>query len=204
LPATMDPAFSRFVFRSIHGFSHIIITQSAIAVSINYSPDWQIDSTRRSSHLRETVSTLFRAVDVIDDPEVLFCGLMTLIDVEAKMPDPDLVRFVESRYVSKRAARNVFDAVVRLTDVDSEKYFVNITYENYRNWHSQVANNPTLYVPLPHRTAQSRGIRLTADVNDRFSFNEVRGYRSNINSAMDIIALCEKRVTAAIVDMMES
>lgn len=203
IPDTVDPTVARLVFRSIHGFSHIIVTQSAVALNINYSPDWQIETGRRSEHLQETVGTLFRAVAVIGDPEIFFCGLMTQTDIETRMSDSDLVRFLEKRYVSREAAHNVFDAMVRLTDVERDRYFVNMTFENYRNWHGAITNNPTVFVPLPHKTAQSRGIRVTTDVNDRFGFNEKRSYRSNIDAAIEIIDLSEKRLSAAISAIME-
>jgi hypothetical protein len=203
LPEEADALLPRVVVSSIHGFSHILIAPIAISLHIGYSPDWQTDEQARRDHLHLRLQSLFDVIGLLREPVMLFCGLTTQIEMDAVGKDEAILALLRSKFLSDRTTSNLFDLTIRFSEVVDELYYSNTTYENFRSWGTSSPQGVGLgaMVPLSVKQARNRGIRITTDYNNRFAFNERRGYRTDEQTARSVLDLALEDITTRIAEV---
>lgn len=177
IPDELDPEMPRMIFGSKHGFSQIMISQINMTLNVTYSPDWQIDIGKGKEYLKERSSALFSLLDLLDHVPVFFSGLSTRVQLPTNESDISILLHLKNYYKIPLEDDNLHDIQVKIVNVHNNRFYNNITIQNYRTWEITGSN---LGVPrLARHEVSKRGIEIIADFNDRYAFNEQEGYLSS-------------------------
>ncbi|SRR5579883_589255 len=190
IPDEMNPDIPRMVFTSKDGHSQIIISQLNFILKIQYSPDWQFEVFKGKEYILSKVSILYELLDILDEKCPLFCGFNTLVQIPAQEEDDESVISRIYNLFSKDGNPDSFDIYefqIKTSKVLEEKFFSNITIQNYRNWNIDFVGEGIL--KLSNKGIIESGIQITGDFNDRYAFNENEFYCSIENQAKKIIDL---------------
>jgi len=185
VPDDLDPQVPRLLFTSKHGFSHIIISQISVALHVAYSPEWQLEISKGREYLRRRVAVLFELMKTIGEVPPSFAGLTTRVRRPTKAEDTQILEHLSQLFLSSLDAKSAHDIQLKIVEVISERFFSNLTIQNYRAWEAEPTQQGL--VPLPRDRASERGIQIVGDLNDRFAFNETQGYHTSADLAQEII-----------------
>lgn len=184
IPDEVSPEAPRIVFKSKHGFGQLLVTQLNIQLLVNYSPDWQVDASKREGYLKERIDRMFGLIDSVIKVEPHFCGITTRINILSEAEDSRLIDLLSEMLLKEAVDPTTFDLSLKQTKVIQDSYFSNLTVENYRGYKVGEANEVSRF-PLP--LAIERGIAITGDINDRYSFNERDNYVTNRKTAQTLL-----------------
>jgi hypothetical protein len=177
VPDEMDPEVPRLVFGSRHGFSQIVVSQIGLSLHVTYSPDWQLDVSKGQQYLLERTPVLFDLLSILDDVKPFFSGLTTRVRLPANADDTAILQHLH-RFVSEPVlTTDVHDVTVKVTTVHHDRFYSNMTVQNYRRWEIEKAASGLQR--LSRQQVSERGIEITGDFNDRYAFNERTDYFSS-------------------------
>ena len=184
VPDDLDPEVPRMIFGSEHGFSQIIVSQVTLVLNVTYSPDWQIDISKGRQYLFERVPILFELLDILKGEKPHFCGLSTRVHLSTKTEDKKIIEHLEKLFL-KNSMNSIYDVQLKITNVLSQRFFSNITVQNYRSWKLEGPRQGV--VRLPQNEVSDHGIEISCDFNDRYAFNENNEYYTSRENAEAII-----------------
>lgn len=190
LPDELDAEVPRLVFTSRHGFSQILVSQISVTLNVTYSPDWQADIDKGLAYLSERVPVLYELLDTIYGIVPHFSGMITQSRLPASEDDKKILEHIANSCfkdsLKKFAKGTIHDLQLKTTSVLSDRFFSNLTLQNYRTWEVESAQPGVR--PFARSKALERGIEITGDFNDRYAFNESTGYSSELGIAAEIIS----------------
>lgn len=184
IPDDLDPEMPRIIFGSEHGFSQIIISQVNLVLNVLYSPDWQNDIEKGKKYLIERTPKLFELLELLENPKPHFCGLTTLAYLPVTEDDLAILSYISSKFLKPENSADVHDLLFKTTFIVDNKFFSNIEVQNYRSWKRVEQEG---IPPLSRKEATERGVQIVGDFNDRYAFNEEKGYTSSPDIANIII-----------------
>jgi len=185
MPDEMDPEVPRLIFGSIHGFSQIIVSQIALTLNVTYSPDWQFEISQGRQYLLERAPVLFALLSILDDVKPFFSGLTTRVHLPTSADDGAILQHLQSLRSAPEPTAHLHDITVKVTTMHNDRFYSNMTVQNYRRWKIQEAT-PQLE-RLARSQASERGIEIIGDFNDRYAFNEKADYFSTPDIVQEII-----------------
>jgi hypothetical protein len=172
------------IFGSEHGFSQIIVSQVTLVLNVTYSPDWQIDISKGRQYLFERVPILFELLDILKGEKPYFCGLSTRVHLSTKAEDRKIIEHLE-KLLLRNSMNSIYDLQLKIAYVLSQRFFSNITLQNYRSWKLEGPRQGILR--LPQNEASDQGIEISGDFNDRYAFNENKDYNTSRENSEEII-----------------
>jgi len=184
VPDDLDPEVPRMLFGSEHGFSQIIVSQVTLVLNATYSPDWQIDISKGRHYLFERAPILFELLDILKGEKPYFCGLSTRVHLSTKAEDEEIIRHLEKLFL-RNSMNSIYDFQLKIANVLSQRFFSNITLQNYRSW--KLEGPRQSIIRLAENEASDRGIEISGDFNDRYAFNENKDYYTSRENAEAII-----------------
>jgi hypothetical protein len=184
VPDDLDPEFPRMLFGSEHGFSQIIATQVNLVLNVTYSPDWQIDISKGRQYLFERAPILFELLDILKGEKPCFCGLSTRVHLSTKAEDEEIIEHLEKLFL-RNSMNSIYDFQLKTANVLSQRFFSNMTLQNYRSWKREGPRQGI--IRLPQNEASDRGMEISGDFNDRYAFNENKDYCTSSENAETII-----------------
>jgi len=199
IPDDMDAEVPRIIFGSRHGFSQIVISQVSCSLNVTYSPDWQLHSEKGKEYLLERASLLFDLLRIAGINKISFSGLATQVNLPSDESEAAIISHVAQKLLKDENTIDLHDIEVKRTYIVDDKYFSNMVIANYRSW--QVESLPTGVLSLSRGKATERGVRVTCDFNDRYSYNETEGYTTKQSSANTIIMSGLEAVQRIVTDL---
>jgi len=201
VPDDLDPEVPRMLFGSEHGFSQIIVSQVTLVLNVTYSPDWQIDISKGRQYLFERVPILFELLDILKGEKPHFCGLSTRVHLSTKTEDKEIIEHLEKLFL-KNSMNSIYDVQLKITNVLSQRFFSNITVQNYRSWKLEGPRQGVLR--FPQNEVSDHGIEISGDFNDRYAFNEKNEYYTSRENAEAIIEGALNEIKKIIIQVEES
>lgn len=198
LPDELDADIPRAIFPSKGGHSQITVTQINIVLTVNYSPDWQVDDDLRKKYLLSRANTVFDLVERIQPKskpvKPLFCGLVTV----ARIPFAEQSNIISylCQLLKVDNPTNIHDLNRRVARIEKKKYFNNIVIENYRTW--DIVGVPQGPLNLKPKDAKEHGIQISGDYNDRYAYQERSSYFTKKNEMFKVIEQGLEAVTQAV------
>ncbi len=186
VPDELDPEVPRLIFGSRHGFSQILISQISITLSVNYSPEWQHDILKGQEYLLDRTKAIFSLFELMNDVPLFFSGLTTRVRIASTEADSAIIARVKQLYGIGSQSSNIHDLMFKLTNVYKDRFFNNMTVQNYRVW--KLVAQPQGVLRLPLKEVGERGVEIINDFNDRYAFNENVDYYSSPDNVKEIIA----------------
>lgn len=196
VPDELDPEVPRMIFGSVHGFSQIVVSQVGIVLNVTYSPEYQADSNKGKSYLAERIAILFDLITLLGEKSPYFCGLSTKVQLPCKGGNEEVLAHLAKLLLKNESTASVHDLNLRTTSVVDNLFFSNLGVANYRTW--DVAPNVQGVTSLSYKDALEYGVEITADFNDRYSYNEDKNYRSTLEQAKIILKSGFSQVKRAI------
>lgn len=184
VPDDLDPEVPRMLFGSEHGFSQIIVSQVTLVLNVTYSPDWQTDISKGRQYLFGRVPILFELLDILKGEKPYFCGLSTRVHLSTKAENKEIIEHLEKLFL-RNSMNSIYDVQLKITNVLSQRFFNNMTLQNYRLWKTEGPQQGI--IRLPQNEVSDRGIEISGDFNDRYAFNENKDYYTSRENAETII-----------------
>lgn len=185
VPDELDPEIPRIIFGSEHGYSQVIISQVSFVLNVVYSTDWQTDISKGKQYLYERVKILFDLIKLLEGITSHFCGLSTKVQIPSNTEDTAILKHIAKLFFKDENIEGVHDLQYKRTSIVSGRFYNNITLTNYRSWKIGTGQQGVLRVSS--KEANTRGIEIVGDFNDRYEFNEKKDYNSTVDVAQIII-----------------
>lgn len=189
IPDEFQADAPRIIFVSQHGFSQIVVTQVSIGLTINYSANWQVNTNYRREYLLERIPKLFTLISRIRKGKSrvrpFYCGLSTVVRLADEKKEFDIAPHLARIYLVQPDIKKLYDFQLKLTTVEMQQFFSNVTVENYRT--HIIEGVPQEVIRLPEKRASALGIQITGDYNDRYAFQERPKYRTSSDNVRAVI-----------------
>jgi hypothetical protein len=177
VPDSLDPEVPRLIFGSRHGFSQIFISQIGIALNVTYSPEWQKEISKGRVYVMERAKALYELLRALGDSDVFFSGITTKAHLPFAGDDQALLALLRRSVEDYPVADSLYDWQLKVTTVREERFFINMTTQNYREWETMEAEGG---LPrLPRGKIKRSGLEILGDFNDRYAFHENPSYFSS-------------------------
>ncbi|TCV97730.1 hypothetical protein EC912_101747 [Luteibacter rhizovicinus] len=183
IPEELGPDVPRIIFNSINGFSNIAVTQTAMALTVSYSEDWQGDRAKCVSYLKRRAHVLF---DMVGKLEVLpgFVGVGTRLRVMSDANDAVEVMAALRRLVAPDLnLANASEIMVRFSNNINNIYFDNATVSNAVVWPDGIFASGRF--PISSRLAV--GLEILGDFNNRLAYNEDVSHIATLDAGLAMI-----------------
>lgn len=175
----------RLLFQSQHGHSQIVVSAGNVTLNVSYSPDWQTKPADAREYMRERTLLLFGALESFGGGPPLFCGSVTRAQLPSQADDRTLASFVARTFAGQDQPEDFHDVILRTTVVIDDRFFSNVTVQNYRVWSVSL---PTAAVYRVSRfSAADRGVEVISDFNSRYAFNEDRPFEVTRENALEML-----------------
>lgn len=186
IPDDLDSEVPRLIFNSTHGYSQIIISQISLVLNVVYSPDWQIDISKGRQYLLDRITILFELLDLLDGVKPYFSGLGTRVNLPLIQKNDKLVlEHLSKLYFKDLDVLNIYDIQFKTAVMVSDKFFSNVTIQNYR---AKKFDEPQQgMLRFPGKELVEAGVQIIGDFNDRYTFNEKENYYSTTEICMEVI-----------------
>jgi hypothetical protein len=183
IPDEMGPDVPRVIFNSLNGFSTIAISQTAMALSINYSDDWQVGRLRCVDYLKHRAHVLFDMVGKLGvSPS--FVGIGTRLRVMSDSNDADEVMAAMRTLVSPDIdLAHANEILLRFSNDVNGEFFSNLTIANASVW----PDMESMLGRFPKASRQAIGIEITGDFNNRLAYNEVESHKATLEGSLAMI-----------------
>ena len=201
VPDELDPEVPRLIFGSRHGFSQILISQISMTLTVNYSPEWQLDISKGQAYLFERTKALFTLLDLLNKSPLFFSGLTTRVRIASTETDYAIIARLRRLYGISSKNSNIHDLMFKVTNVHKDRFFSNMMVQNYRVW--KIFDQPQMLLRLPLNEARERGVEIINDFNDRYAFNENSDYYSSPETLKEIIESGYSETAKLITDILE-
>jgi len=193
VPDELDPEIPRMVFGSKNGFSQITVSQVNISLVVKYSPDWGANVQQCRDYLLERVPLLASLLKTLS-VEPLYLGLLSHVNLPSDQNDANILKKLSDVFI-KEQSESYQDIQIKLTKVIEDKFFSNVTVQNYRTWKLTPGEQRP---KLANQEAIEKGVSIVGDFNDRYAFNEKKDYKSNLDQVSQIIDLGIKETQGVI------
>ncbi len=183
IPDEQDPEIPRMIFSSKTGYSQIVISQVSIALNVQYSNDFQIDISKGRTYLFERVPTLFQLLSKLNTG-ANYCGFATIVNLPCDRDDTTIIDHLITKFLKNIDDTDIYDAQFKTTKQIDKLFFSNITVANYRGWKTGVPQKNARFSEVD---VVERGVQVVGDYNDRYAYNEKKGYSSGNTKFKPII-----------------
>lgn len=175
----------RIIIKSKSEHSQINITPVNMTLQTNYNNGFERDWMECVKYILGMANPVFQFLNTVTTNEYEYIGLVVnvLIDDEKI----NTAQLLASNLLKSDAAERIYDLSLRYTFVEGEDKFVNIQLQNLRVYRPGLSAEVAGELSLTNQ--ESEVIGATIDVNDRFGFNNLKGYRSNqekLNELLDL------------------
>jgi hypothetical protein len=185
VPDDAPAEIPRAIFQSQKGHSQITITPTAIVFVVNYDGEYPQNWDLCKSYLEEKFATISEFLKGAEIKSINFSGIATKFEFN-EAENIQATQFLGNALLNASIDRNdLFDINCRMTYKIGDKYYVNIAYENSRNYLGTVE----LFQPGLLDTELSNVVTVTVDVNDRYAFNSNHQYKAKIEEFHELMRL---------------
>lgn len=195
LPENAPPEIPRICAISKHQHSQLNITTQNIQMSTNYDDNFAYSVDKCFEYICNKIQQIEKGINNTIGNEVFFSGLTIQVVIEEKEAPAHHIADVFSKVKSNLP---LMDVSSRLTFTLNDKYYINITIENVRNY-SGIQKG----LSLSGLKQESEAIMITVDLNDRYAFNLDENYRSSTDEMQVITAITKEIITDKLVDLVE-
>ncbi|MGL5646537.1 MAG: hypothetical protein ACRDDY_01700 [Clostridium sp.] len=181
IPDDIEPGIPRIIFTSKNSHSTVLFSQFNISLDILYDENFILEEKKK--YLYERIELLKNIIKKFG-MKINFMGLTTVATIPTSKEFS--IECIKKKYLKNQDTLNVDEVSYKEAKIIDEKYYANILVESYKLWDYN-------YTPISEPRSLSSldckeyGIKLTVDFNDRYLFNEKKGYISSVSEVDAII-----------------
>lgn len=169
------------------GHSNLGISLNNTQFSVNFDENFNRNIDKCLKYIEERILKIYDALDDEVLKDCLFTGL-TLNILFDQLNNEDPIELISNNLFNVKSNLKPFDINSKVTYAILDKYYVNISCSNVRNYSGSFVTNET---PLCELNLDSHMIGINLDINDRYAFNFKERYRSNKDEINKIVKISE-------------
>ncbi|MCL4417654.1 MAG: hypothetical protein M1365_13355 [Actinobacteria bacterium] len=100
--------------------------------------------------------------------------------------EDDPVKLLLNKFLNLKSFSKPFDVEMKLTFTVEDVYYINLTFSNQRTYDGISA--PDNFTPA-YLSLQGESVGVLVDINDRYGFNYIKGYKSNLEKQKHLFEL---------------
>jgi hypothetical protein len=184
-----DDSAPRIVMESLHKHSSLIVSAVNAQLETRFDNEYNNNWDLCKNYTTERFMKIYDVFEDVISSKTRFIGAVTsiLYNVESE-PALDAILSRLSNDMVKRS--NPLNASFKLTYIFEEKYFINISLSNHRD------NSK------PQSTEYTNCILAEIDVNDRYSANNDKNYRTSKEMISSVTEILSRIITIVIPDFI--
>ncbi len=175
VPEQVQDEVPRIIVQTKNGHSVLNIALSVASLTTNYNGDFSREWNLCRSYLNERCASVYEIINKMTDNNNIFVGLITNVELENLDKTGLEILFHSLFNGNEHKLGNPYDLSCKLTYVYKERYYINITLENMREFSVETSCNGRNYITGEKRHTISASI----DINDRYAANMDQKYLSN-------------------------
>lgn len=185
VPDEIEPMIPRITLNSKHGHSTINFSQVSIDFVVNYDDNYRYDYNKCEAYLKERMLLIHEFLRKAQIDSIYYIGITTQIKY-LENASLDEVALLKETYLKDFEADNIYDYNQKITILENDEYFHNITIGNYRDYSGEIINAqiPAI-VSFEKARVQGKGIFVVLDINNRYKYT-VKG-RSTVTESLDSV-----------------
>ena len=190
VPDEIPDEVPRIVAQTKGGHSVLNIGLNAISFLTNYDGSYVNDWRVSSSYLEEKSKLIYEVMDKLTGKRYSYVGVVAVLEFDNK--DEDVLDILKKSLIRDEGndIGSPYSLGVKLTYVQEDKYFVNISLETIKKYKAIRDKAGELI----SNTYDSSLISITVDVNDRFVSEHIQGYNSSQKAFERILAIINELV----------
>lgn len=185
IPEQVQDEVPRIIVQTKNGHSMLNIALSVCSFSTNYNGEYPEDWNKCKGYLEERCSSIYNIIEKMTEGNNTFVGLITNIEIEDC--DKDGLAVLKESLFNASASKlgNLYDLSCKLTYVHKERYYINITLENFREFFVERYENGKTCI----KGQKKHTIAASIDINDRFAANHDCEYVSGKDAFDEILEI---------------
>ena len=195
-PEGVPPQIPRITATTKDGHTTLFISQQNIQLQINFFDKYSNDIERYFEYIQNKIDQLNEACSILKD-EFYYVGITVTYKKDGIN---DAVSFVRDREFIKIASNMDIDQVsMRIGYKLKDKYYFNISMETKKRYEGIPQGD---VISLADLSFRSDDLFITLDINDKFSFNSDKLYKSNFEELNNILKIMKNFTDSGLDDFL--
>lgn len=167
IPEQVQDEVPRIIAQTKNGHSVLNIALSVSSFITNYNGEFVSDWNKCKEYLAQRCSDIYQIIDNMTENNNTFVGLITNVEID-DLDGTGLEILKKSLFGEKTEKMGeLYDLSCKLTYVYKNRYYINITLQNLREFSVQQYSNGRTCITGERKHAVSASI----DINDRYAAN---------------------------------
>lgn len=167
IPEQVQDEVPRIIAQTKNGHSVLNIALSVSSFITNYNGEFVSDWNKCKEYLTQRCSDIYQIIDNMTENNNTFVGLITNVEID-DLDGTGLEILKKSLFGEKTEKMGeLYDLSCKLTYVYKNRYYINITLQNLREFSVQQYSNGRTCITGERKHAVSASI----DINDRYAAN---------------------------------
>ena len=191
IPEQVQDEVPRIIAQTKNGHSMLNIALSVSSFITNYNGEFVSDWNKCKEYLVQRCSDIYQIIDNMTENNNTFVGLITNVEID-DLDGTGLEILKKSLFgVETEKMGELYDLSCKLTYVYKNRYYINITLQNLREFSVQQYSNGRTCITGERKHTISASI----DINDRYAANNDVNYKSKKEAFDEIL-----QITSNIID----
>ena len=191
IPEQVQDEVPRIIAQTKNGHSVLNIALSVSSFITNYNGEFVSDWNKCKEYLAQRCSDIYQMIDNMTENNNTFVGLITNVEID-DLDGTGLEILKKSLFgVETEKMGELYDLSCKLTYVYKNRYYINITLQNLREFSVQQYSNGRTCITGERKHTISASI----DINDRYAANNDVNYKSKKEAFDEIL-----QITSNIID----
>lgn len=185
IPDQVQDEVPRIVVQTKNGHSVLNIALSVSSFTTNYNGAFVSDWNKCKEYLAQRCSDIYKIINNMTENNNTFVGLITNVEID-DLNESGLETLKKSIFGKETVKMGeLYDLSCKLTYVYKNRYYINITLQNLREFSVQQYTNGKTCITGERKHTVSASI----DINDRYAANNDVNYKSKKEAFDEILQM---------------
>ena len=191
IPEQVQDEVPRIIAQTKNGHSVLNIALSVSSFITNYNGEFVSDWNKCKEYVAQRCSDIYQMIDNMTENNNTFVGLITNVEIDDL--DGTGLEILKKSLFGEETEKmgELYDLSCKLTYVYKNRYYINITLQNLREFSVQQYSNGRTCITGERKHTISASI----DINDRYAANNDVNYKSKKEAFDEIL-----QITSNIID----
>ena len=170
VPDEIEPMIPRITLNSKKGHSTINISQIGIDFVVNFDDKYRYDYNKCENYIKERMVLVHKFLKTSKIDTIYYIGVTTQIRY-LNDGSEDEIQLLKKTYLKDFDTDNLYDYNQKITLLENNEYYHNITIGNYRDYTGEIINGhiPAI-VSFEKAKVHQKGIFVVLDINNRHKY----------------------------------
>lgn len=190
VPEQLNAEIPRMIVATRNNHSLLNISLIGATLTTNFDGDFVDNWKHCEAYLKARMNAVYNLVDVMTNKNEEYTGLITRLEYTPSDDSAvDIIKKIMLREEGKKLG-NPYDLSCKLTYTFEDKYFINVSLENVREYKAErIDGSKALLTETGNST-----IGITLDINDRYLANSKKEYRTSKDTFANLLNLTSEFV----------